>query len=713
MTGELIGRDRELAQLLDAIANPPSVTVIDGEPGVGKTKLVEEIEAPVLAGSADPLRKPLTLGPIVEALSHASVPASAALGPVTGLLRPLLPELTDRLPPAPEPSHDRHARLRALRELIAAIAPVAIVLENLHDADEETVEFVTYLAARMPAGVALICTQSRPRVYPPGALRIALDPLTREQTAMLAGLPEPLSERLFENTAGIPGVLVELLAQIDATDSDPVRLRHAIDTAEVPSRVRERTLVALATLTSANARRLVEAAAVLGEPTNERQLAQIAGVASDRITDALSEAELAGLLTDRGRAFYGIRYKLQSRAIERALASARRRRLHVRATQILDRALSSRLARHHKAAGNRAQWLRYGEAAADAAMTLDEHLDAYEFLKQAVALEDLTLTTRGRLAVKLATNASAAFANRDAIEIVSELTSELALTPGIRGELRLRLGLLLHEAGDSKAGYAEIERSIDELQRRPAIRARAMSMLAAPAFAQGRLDEQLHWLDRAVQTAARSSDRAVKIAVAVDRAAIRLSVGLPEGWHDLERIPAPGPDAEELRQAARGYANISDALVHTGHYGLARTWIQQGRSLPGAIADSRGMAAGITGQRAPARLADGPLGGLEERLSAQLEASRAWPALQADTNVVLALLRFAQGDSRTATELLDRYVEEFQGEAQVHTWVIAARANLRLADGDPGAALSETSRELDFVADKGVWAWAWISCRSP
>jgi DNA-binding CsgD family transcriptional regulator/tetratricopeptide (TPR) repeat protein len=705
VTGELIGRDRELAQLLHAIDNPPSVTVIEGEPGVGKTRLLQEIQVPVLAGSADPLRKPMTLGPIVEALSHASLPANAALRPVTGLLRPLLPELADRLPPAQDPSCDSHARMRALRELIAAIAPVTIVLEDLHLADEESVEFATYLASRIPDGVALICTQSAPRVRAPGALRIALGPLSREQTATLARQPESVSERLYENTAGIPGVLVELLAQIDATDSDPIHLRQAIDTAEVPPRVRDRTLAVLAALTGADARRLVEAAAVLREPTNESQLAQIAGVAGDRVTDALSEAELAGLLTERGPAHYGVRYRLQSRAIEHALASARRRRLHARAAQILDSTLSSRLARHHKAAGNRAQWLRYGEAAADAATTLVEHVDAYEFLKQVVALEHVALTTRGRLAVKLATHASAAFANRDAIEIVSDLTTEQGLTAGIRGELRLRLGLLLHEAGDSKAGYAEIERSIDELQRRPAIRARAMSMLAAPAFAQGRLDEQLHWLDRAVQTAARSNDQAVKIAVAVDRAAIRLSVGLPEGWHDLKRIPAPGPDAEELRQAARGCANISDALVHTGHYRLARTWIQEGRSLPGAIADSRGMLA-LPVSELQLDWLTGRWGGLEERLRAQLQASRAWPALQADTNVVLALLRFAQGDSRTATELLDRYVEEFQGEAQVHTWVIAGRANLRLADGDPQAALSEASRELKFVADKGVWAWA-------
>lgn len=726
----LIGRDDELAELTRAVACTPSVTIIEGEPGSGKTRLTQEL-GPCLYGRAQPQEHPFTLGPVIEALSRAEPPPRHRLSSVTSCLRPLLPELADHLPPGTQATVDRHAVMRGLRELLTALAPATIVLEDLQWADSETHAFVAHLSARVPDGIALVCTVD-PNESPQGSplhgvaaripsqtelRQLTVSPLTKEQTAQLAQrvlgvehLPEPIVERVFDETAGIPAVAVELLRTLDQNrfaDGDQIGMHRELDRAPIAVRVCAQASAALRRLASPQARRLVEAVAVLGRATPETELALIADVPAEQLTDALTEAQAAGLLIEHRERRYAPRHGLQGRAIEGSLASARRRQLHAGAARLLQPPATShvRLARHFEAAGERSGWLRHGEAAADEATTLEEHLRAYEFLRRAVLIDELAHAVRGRLAVKLAVHASASFANREAIETVTEVLSEPWLTPGARGELRLRLGLLLHEAGRSKDGYAEIEGSIAELQRRPALQARAMSMLAAPAFAQGRLEEQLHWLDRAAETAARSSDRAVKIAVAVDRAAIRLSVGLAEGWRDLTRIPTPGPDPEELRQAARGYANISDALVHLGHYELARRWIREGQALPGAIADSRGMLA-LPVSELQLDWLTGQWGGLEERLHNQAEASSSWPALQADTNVILALLRFAQGDFRTTAELLDRYVEEFPGEAQVQTWLIAARAQLEMADGEPGRALRQARQGLDFITNKGVWAWA-------
>ena len=93
-----VGRADEMARLLDVTARSPSLVLIEGEPGVGKTRLVQEIVrrrelmgATTLPGRCHELSEPFPLGPVVDALRNARL--SGRLPAVTGALRPLLPEL--------------------------------------------------------------------------------------------------------------------------------------------------------------------------------------------------------------------------------------------------------------------------------------------------------------------------------------------------------------------------------------------------------------------------------------------------------------------------------------------------------------------------------------------------------------------------------------------------------------------------------------------
>ncbi|NUT10785.1 MAG: AAA family ATPase, partial [Nonomuraea sp.] len=108
----LIGRDAQLQVLLDAITGPPAVILVQGEAGIGKTRLVRvaldllpEGERTVLIGHCHQIREPFPYGPVFDALRHVegALPETATLNPVTGALRGYLPELAGHLPPAPSP----------------------------------------------------------------------------------------------------------------------------------------------------------------------------------------------------------------------------------------------------------------------------------------------------------------------------------------------------------------------------------------------------------------------------------------------------------------------------------------------------------------------------------------------------------------------------------------------------------------------------------
>src|SRR5215475_10037745 len=288
----MIGRDGELHRLMRlASSSRPQVAMIAGEPGVGKTRLIGEFLASlpeptvVIAGEA----QPGSLGRPYELLLNA----------VEGM--PVDPELVREVS---DTSRNPAERLRAGLAVVAALigeAPAVIVFEDLHWADAESTALFEHLAD-LPGARLLIGTY-RPaevtRRQPVDALlarlerrhevsQLWLDRLTTDETAQMlsaaAGRPAPYRTvmALHQRTGGNPFYLEELLRAADGGDLDALCEQPLPWTlAEVLRRQTDDL--------DPERRRILEAAAVLGQRIPFDLLAAVTGTSETELIDALRE----------------------------------------------------------------------------------------------------------------------------------------------------------------------------------------------------------------------------------------------------------------------------------------------------------------------------------------------------------------------------------------------------------------------------------------
>jgi DNA-binding CsgD family transcriptional regulator/tetratricopeptide (TPR) repeat protein len=736
----LVGRDDELESLLRAASAPPGLIVVEGEAGVGKTRLVEELlDAPGLdgahcyVGDCQSLAEPFPLGAVLDALRHAG-PGRTRLGPVTGALRPLLPELAPLLPNSPAPLEDRvaerHRLFRALRELLDALGRSVLVLEDLHWADEQTSEFLRFLCPQLPSELTLVCTYRREEVAARSALlslaahlpsqmtrlRLELFPLDREEVgAMVEEILEAdeisaeFADYLFRGSGGLPFAVEEVLRLLenrkDLVQRKGAWVRRSLEGLAVPGAVRDFVLERLTSL-EPSARALVQASAVVGVQAGEQLLAEVGDLRNGRTEIALEQALAAALLVEAGEGRFRLRHDLARQAVEEALPSPLRRRLHLRAARALEKEWPqplARLAHHYRAAGKTEEWTFYAEATADRAQSLDDAVTAYRFLREALAVETLPPARRAQLAIKFLIGAFDALGRKDAAALVRPLLDEATLAPEVRGELRLHLGRFLCQAGEDDEGYALIREAVVLLRSQPALSATAMAFLAQPSFHAGRFDEYLHWVARAAKEAARSEDRALQIRLSADRACTLLILGDARAWQAVDEISPPGREIDEVRQAARACGNLADALLHLGYHDRAGELIEEDLATgPGCFREH--LIARVTS--AQLDYVAGHWGGLEERVHGLLGEGEDRLPHHADLEAVLGLLELARGALRAAARRLERLSGEELCDIAIVPWVCGGLSRIKLAKGEPDEALAAATRALEIVERQGVWTWA-------
>ncbi|WP_146088394.1 ATP-binding protein [Actinacidiphila yanglinensis] len=721
-TSGFVGRSRELAALRQALGAAPAIVLVDGEAGIGKSRLVAEALAGMddvrrLRGGCEPVQEPFPLGPVLDAVrGHADrLPPPGALSPVVGALVPYLPEIAARLPPAPPPLNDlpaeRHRLFRGVLALLDNIGTAVLVLEDVHWADAGTCEFVAFLAGRVPPGLALVLTlRSEDSADLPiwealaraGATRrITLEPLQRVQVRELARellgspeLPRGFVTSLVEATAGIPFVIEEVLrGGPDLSAGLPV-----------PTALRDLLRARWATLDD-DVREVLSAAAVLGTAPDEALLVRLIGDPA-RVAHALSRGLAAGLLHEQdGQCRF--RHALAWQVIHEELPSPTRRWLHLRAARLLDEGDGprpvARLAHHYGQAGATAQFVRSAEEAADLAVSHGDDATAAHFLVPAMRVAALPSADRVRLAGKLARAAVDGLAHSTAVPVLTDLLAGDDLPAVVRGELRFMLGRLLRQQGEAEAGYREIERSVDELGDRPDLRARALAILAVPDLVVDRPIE-VHLARAAQASAVAADDPAASIAVGIARTSLAIERGDPAGWPAVDALRTGPALLGNPREHARACINWAQAALHVGHANRAELLLVEARRAVDDLAYLR-FAGVVDLVGAWVDLSTGRWDGLLERARAMVSTPSEFTDAALDARFLLATVLAVAGEPDEAERLLRDVVA---GAARVGAYRPLAPARIGLARlllglGRPRAAAEEAMRALDIVRPKQLW----------
>ncbi|WP_422733226.1 BTAD domain-containing putative transcriptional regulator [Micromonospora sp. WMMD558] len=402
--GGLVGRDAEQARLRQAAEDVvrgrrPAIALLSGGPGAGKTALAEALTA--------------RLGPAGWATAWGRNPeyeGAPAAWPWTQVAEALAPEVPDGptvVSHADDPALARFRRHRAAVALVTAAAarrPVLLVLDDLHRADEDTLDLLAALLTEPEpvTGPVLVVGVFRATGIGPG-LTATLARLARIEPVRvyLDGLDEPATGDLARAVTGadVAPSTVRLLHR--RTGGNPfyvrelARLLAAEGTAAldiVPAGVRDVVRHRLAQLPEA-ARTVLRQASVLGRDLDPEILTALAGDETV-VLDAVDAAVRADLLTERGtEGRLRFTHVLVRDTLYGDVSAPRRARWHTAAGEAVERLHPgdvTTLAHHFARAGTRAtaaRAARYAAAAAERAERLSRPHQATRWWQEALAAQ--------------------------------------------------------------------------------------------------------------------------------------------------------------------------------------------------------------------------------------------------------------------------------------------------------------------------------------
>lgn len=410
-----IGRESEIAALDDvwsaAMATPARVALISGESGVGKSRLWQmwssrlEPGVTILNTRCLPTTQTLPFAPLADLLrgpilrrrlARVALPSPPAW--LDDVLQ-LAPELRDELPihsqpPALPAIEERRRMFEALIQGLG-FSPdqrVALFIDDLHWADQATIEWLGYLMHRGQDMPFMLAAAFRPEEASPALLKLVSYwgregmaqrlPLIRlnhdESLLLISALHGDMrrAESLYEQSAGNPYFLIELLR------AEPGAMPTAL-TDLIARRLDHLPGVA---------RQILQVAAVLQPEIDTTMLRHISGRTDEETVDALDALVQAGLLLEQ-RGGYEFGHPLIAHVVDTEMSRARKSILHRRVAETLERLaagrlseVSGRLARHFREAGDTEQAAHYAEMAGDRSLALAAPVEAANFYEQALEL---------------------------------------------------------------------------------------------------------------------------------------------------------------------------------------------------------------------------------------------------------------------------------------------------------------------------------------
>ncbi len=699
---QLLERSEQLdsldAFLGEAASGNGRLVFIGGEAGVGKTALVSWFaerargRARVLIGGCDSLATPRPLGPVLDMdldLEPGRLKGAEFFGAV-------------------------------LAELGAERRPTLAVFEDIHWADQATLDLLRFIGRRVGGVRALVIATYRDELGPTHPLRILLGdlatqarvrrmelaPLSVEAVALLARGSQIDASHLYRKTGGNPFFVTEVL-------------QSGLE--GIPASVRDAVLARAARLSTAG-RQVLDAAAICGLRVETWLLEGVAVEAAKGVPECIA----SGLLRADGPAV-AFRHELARGAIQEAVAVPTSVLIHRKVVKILQarhetQVDGARIAYHADAAGDGETVLAYAPDAARRAARLGAHREAATEYGRALRFADkLPAEARARL---LEGRAFECFVS-DQLE-PSRQAREAALVLWRELENRRREGdnlcwlTRVHwVAGRTKAAEEAATAAVEVLEsERPSVElALAYAYRGNLSMLMFRNLEAIDWCNRALGVLEQFDDLDARTNALINIGIARVQAGEDAGFAVVEEAIRLGQRRGLVDQIGRAMFHGARILQIQRRHSLAELWFERGHAYC-VENENEAFRRALLATRARSLLNQGFWNEAEAVASEVLGRAQSadWRKLEALT--VLGLLRARRGDAEAAGYLdeSEDYVEQMGPALSWSTGVLQARAEVAWLAGDPARANAAAGSAMDGVLHVGEpWGvgelayWLWRS----
>jgi len=702
---DLLERDpcfHQLSELLRTAATGHGRTVlISGEAGIGKTALVEQFvsqycgAARRLWGACEALFTPRPLGPLYDIATQAGGSLSTLLGRNTE--RPMV--------------------FSALLEALQQHPPTVVVFEDVHWADEATLDLIKFLGRRIPQLPVLFLLTYRDSelgldhplwsvfgdLPATSVTRLWLAPLSEQAVTHLAQQAHRSAEGLYAVTGGNPFFVIEVLAS---------------DTSGVPLLVRDAVLARIARCSPVG-RPLLELVSVVPTRTERWLLEAVLGPAEEALEACLTSGMLS--LDHTTVAF---RHELARQAVESTLSPLRQQALHSQVLHALlthgeDASQAARLVHHALGTHEGALVARYAQLAAQQASAQQAHREAaaqyatallqadqYPLERQAELLEgrayECYLTSQIEEAMQ---------ARQAALQIWQRLERTDQVGHTLRWLSRLSWYL-----GKTSAAHRYAAEAVHQLETLPpgSELAMAYSNLAHLAMLADETAEVVRWGERAMLLATSMGDDETLVHALNNVGTALLTDQQEQGRAHLQRSLELALERGWEEHVARAYTNLACCAVSERDYPLAEHLLQEGLTYC-AEHDLDSCAMYLRVWQARASFEQGRWDDAAQEATRVLNHYRLPAAVKIPALVVLGAVRVRRGDPGSIPVLDEaRDLAQATGEPQRILPVTVAGAEAAWLAGNLDQCLAEARVGYELllahkyrwkVGELSLWMW--------
>jgi DNA-binding CsgD family transcriptional regulator len=685
----LLERDRQLAQLTRwqeaSETRGGCVVLVTGEAGIGKTAVIREFMrrrgtgVRVLWGACDPLSTPQPLGALADISRQVGGALLAAMAQGTN---------RDRI------------FATTVDELERCGKPVVLVIEDMHWADDATLDLMKYLGRRIGRTHAtLIITYRTDEIHPRHPLPLALGLLPGETVRRLplTALSETAVGELAQTLGRSPAGLYA------ATGGNPFYVTEvlAAPPGEIPTSVRDAVIARVARLSS-DARRLAELVAAVPGHT-EPWLIQAVLQATEA---TIEECTLGGLMRnpDESLAF---RHELARRAVEDSLTPAAARSVNTLVLQALRSAgrcevSESRLVHHALRAGDLAAVLQFAPPAAERSASVGAHHEALAYYRTALRHADqMSPEARGRLLDSLAYEC---FLTSEIEEAIATSCDALAIWRAAGDAKRAgdtmrslsRLHWLRGRGEEARRYAAEAVAALESLGPGAEL-AMAFSNMAQLAMLASHHTRAVEWGERAIELASRLGNEEILAHALNNVGAARTRETGDAGWRELERSLQLSLRSRFQEHVARARTNLASSAIGNRDYRAGLPHLQAGLAF--CAEHELSVAEGyLRALRARLNFEQGAWSKAIEEAEELLRRPGLSVAARIPALIVVGRVRTRRGVDGALEALEEaRALAMATGEPRRIVTVAAARAEHAWLHGDHSSAAEELRSALEYA----------------